>query len=216
MSLLSHLFKTQKDICDKLQVLSTVLIPIVIGVASYPIQKSIAEQSVRVQKSIAQQSLAKDYVGFAITILERPEQEGNSDLREWATKLLVHHAPSILLPIRPGPGNLVRIYDLQDARQIATFDAGVGYDYPPRFRWSRDSSKLLISFNTPYGKVVAYDLAQSPSEGLTDPRHPSVGKLLGEYRTKAGEKIDSFSFSEDERSVVIKTTDGTTEVWQLP
>jgi hypothetical protein len=92
--------KSQKDGWDRSDIISkwvsaiaAVAVPIVILVGSCQIQKSVAEQSVQVQKSIAQQSLAKDYVGFAISILERPEQEGNSDLREWATKLLVHHAP---------------------------------------------------------------------------------------------------------------------------
>jgi hypothetical protein len=257
--------KSQKDGWDRSDIISkwvsaiaAVAVPIVILVGSCQIQKSVAEQSVQVQKSIAQQSLAKDYVGFAISILERPEQEGNSDLREWATKLLVHHAPegdefnpkaqeqlkrleraqhgppqghfensfspdgkkaaSILLPIRPGPGgeyNFVTIYDLQEERRIASFDAGIGYD-SPQFVWSKDSSKLLISFNSPYGKVVAYDLA-GPTYQERGAPYPSVGKLLGEYRTKASkEKIDSLSFSEDGRSVIIKTTDGTTEVWQLP
>jgi hypothetical protein len=77
MLLLSHLFKTQKDIWDILQVISAALIPVAIGLASYWIQKSIAKQSV-----------AKDYVGIAATILQGPKQEGADDLREWARKLL--------------------------------------------------------------------------------------------------------------------------------
>src|SRR6267378_2713383 len=77
--MLSHLFKTQKDIWDILQVL---LIPTAIGFGSVWIQKSIAKESV-----------AKDYVEIATTILERPKQEGDDALRKWATNLLVHHAP---------------------------------------------------------------------------------------------------------------------------
>jgi hypothetical protein len=85
--LLSHLFKTQKDIWDILQVISAVLIPLAIGLASYWIQKSISKQSV-----------AKDYVAIATTILERPKQEGDDALREWATKLLVRYSPEPFSP----------------------------------------------------------------------------------------------------------------------
>jgi WD40 repeat protein len=127
-------------------------------------------------------------------------------------------AASIQLPIPYSPGgeyNFVTIYDLQEEVPIATFDAGVGYN-DPKFVWSKDSSKLLISFNSPYGRVVVYDLS-GPSHQEERAPYPTVGKLVGEYRIKASkEKIDSLSFGEDGRSVSIKLTDGQTEVWQLP
>ena len=86
----------------------------------------------------------------------------------------------------------------------------------PRFVWSRDSLKLAVSFNSPCGKVVVYDLSGPPYQPQGAP-YPHVGKSLGEYRTKDSKaKIDSFSFSEDGRSVSIKMTDGQTEVWELP
>ena len=100
MSLLSHLFKTQKDFFDILQIGATVLIPIVIGVATYRIQKSIAKQSVGVQRSIAEQSVAKDYVQMAVSILEKPKDEGQNALREWAVDLLNLESKSIL-PFTP-------------------------------------------------------------------------------------------------------------------
>ena len=258
--------KSQKDRWDKADIvakwvsaLGAVCIPLVIWFGSCQIQRSVSEQSAQIQKSIAEQSLAKDYVGFAITVLEKQKQEGDdNDLREWATNLLVHHAPkgdefnrkareqlkrleraqhgpplgrlensfsldgkkaaSIQLPMPYTPGgdyNFVTIYDLQEEIPIASFDAGVGFG-DPKFVWSKDSSKLLISFNSPYGKVVVYDLS-GPSHQEERSPYPTVGKLLGEYRIKASkENIDSLSFSEDGRSVSIKLTDGQTEVWQLP
>ncbi|MBV9274823.1 MAG: hypothetical protein JO333_13070 [Verrucomicrobia bacterium] len=67
--------KSQKDGWDRSDIVakwvSAVGTPLVIGVGSWLIQKSISEQSAQIQKSIAEQSLAKDYVGFAINIVDR-------------------------------------------------------------------------------------------------------------------------------------------------
>jgi hypothetical protein len=59
-----------------------VVIPIAIGVATSQIQKSISDQSV-----------AKDYVGIAITILERPKGEQETNLSQWAVELLNQYSP---------------------------------------------------------------------------------------------------------------------------
>ena len=98
MLILGHLVKTQKDIWDILQVISALLIPIVIGVATYRIQKSIAKQSARVQKSVAEQSVAKDYVGMAVSILEKPNDDERSALRDWAVELLNEKSPLKFTP----------------------------------------------------------------------------------------------------------------------
>ena len=200
--------------------------------------------------------MAKDYVGFAISILERPEQEGNIDLRQWARKLLVRYSPEpfspkaqeqleseglvgisqigpgeyavrsfspdgkkvaliTLIHNKAGPVNFVRIYDLQTERQIAVFDAGEGSG-SPKFAWSPDSTKLIFAWTDFSRRAVAFDLTLPPPAG-GNPFHPLVGNVLGEYRTKPTSGfIDSISFSEDGRSVNIKTTDGKTQVWQLP
>src|SRR5258707_13529752 len=86
--------KSQKDNWDKADTLSkwisavaAVVIPIVIGVATSRIQKSISDQSV-----------AKDYVGIATTILERPKGEQETNLRQWAVDLLNQYSTIKLSP----------------------------------------------------------------------------------------------------------------------
>lgn len=79
--------KSQKDIWDKAQILFAALIPVVIGFGSYFIQQSITKESV-----------AKDYVGIATTILERPKGEEETDLREWAVNLLDQYSPIKFTP----------------------------------------------------------------------------------------------------------------------
>lgn len=81
--LLTHLFKTQKDIWDMIQVGSAVLVPIVIGVGSCQIQESI---------------LKKDYVGIAVSILEKPKDDEHNALRDWAVNLLVRYSPEPFSP----------------------------------------------------------------------------------------------------------------------
>jgi len=65
---------------------------------STELQESLARQSAELQRATTQQSVAKDYVGIAATILERPKQEGADDLREWASKLLVRYSPEPFSP----------------------------------------------------------------------------------------------------------------------
>ena len=76
-----------------LQAVSAILVPIVVAVAGLIIQESIAKQSAQIQKSAAEQSVAKDYVGIATTILERPKAEGYDALRDWAVDLLKKNTP---------------------------------------------------------------------------------------------------------------------------
>ena len=227
------------------------LIPIAIGFGSYWIHQSISKES-----------LAKDYVGIAVSILEKPNDKEHDALRDWAVDLLTKESKPILelklqqqeelrssgfgseelARIEGGLGpdeyferslspdgkkaallrmahhkayafNIVRVYDLQTEREIAAFDAGEGTG--PKFAWSGDSTKLLVGWTYP-SRVVAFDLAQPPPVG-GDPRHPSVGNLVGEYRTKSTSgEIGSLSFSQNGRSIIINTTDGKSEVWQLP
>jgi hypothetical protein len=238
----------QKDGWDKAQVVIAALIPIAIGVGSYWIQESISKESV-----------AKDYVGIAITILERPKQEEDNDLREWARKMLVRYSPEPFSPkaqeqlefggiglgqgiIHPNAllgspngkkvvmtttfsfldalanstgmlrdlhghvllGLIAEVYDLQTGKMISQFEACPDLYNDPRSFGRQTSSKLLIgwSYNGDF-YVSLFEVAQ--------------GKQLGSYPIKShGGEIQSAEFSEDGRSVNIKTADGKTEVWQLP
>jgi hypothetical protein len=60
---------------------------------STELQESLARQSDELQRATTQQSIAKDYVGIAVSILEKPEDEGYSDLRDWAVDLLRSNSP---------------------------------------------------------------------------------------------------------------------------
>ena len=104
---------------------AAVLIPIVIAVASWQIQASISGQAV-----------AKDYVGFAISIIEKPKQEGDEYLREWATKLLVRYSPELFSP------------QAQDQLQHGIFaDLSGGGTFGP-FAASPDQTKEAVTRTT--------------------------------------------------------------------
>ena len=87
-----HSSKSQKGGWDKaqvvfaaLQVVFAALIPIAIWVGSSWIQHSISEES-----------LAKDYVGIAVSILEKPNDKEHDALRDWAVDLLTKESKPIL------------------------------------------------------------------------------------------------------------------------
>jgi hypothetical protein len=232
MLLLGHLFKSQKDIWDIVQVVSAMSIPIVIGFGSYWIQKSIAKESV-----------AKDYVGIATTILEKPKQEGADDLREWARKLLVRYSPEPFSPqaqeqlqnrglsqyspprsrspdgtkeaiTRQSPGGYwyVSVIDPRTGRETGL---GLGPAGWSRLVWSPDGSKLLVCWENE-GRVAGFNFPKETDITGAIPQH----KPLGEYQALAPDSrpigIKSLNFSEDGRSIIMELADGEYKVWQLP
>lgn len=119
--------KAKKDAWDKAQIVATAFIPVVIGFGSYFIQQSITKESV-----------ASVYVGIATTILERPRQEGDSDLQEWARKLLVRYSPE---PFSPKAQEQLESGGLRQLKPGEGLNPGVGWG--PYFG-SPDGKKTAI------------------------------------------------------------------------
>jgi hypothetical protein len=166
------------------------------------------ETEIPIPKLAQEQLESKDLVGIGQLVPnEYLVRSFSPDGKKVASITLFHY--------KSGIRNIVSIYDLLAETEIASFDAGEGAG-TPQFAWSPDSTKLLFAWTDVSRRAVAFDLTLPPPAG-GNPFHPLVGNVLGEYRTKPTSGfIDSISFSEDGRSVNIKTTDGKTQVWQLP
>jgi WD40 repeat protein len=240
--------KSQKDIWDKFQVGAAIVTAIVSVIAAVVIPIVIGIASNRIQKSIAKQSVAKDYVGIAVSILERPKDEEHTALRDWAVDMLSSNSPkkftqqqldelksggltglslSSLLSGREslsaiflspdgkktalmktildrrGGRSVVEVYDFHTHERISYLNVAGTSLGSSSLVWSQDCSKLLVGRSyAGIGYVELFDVAQK--------------KLLREYQTKAPpSELEGLNFSEDGRSVIIKTTGGL-EVWQLP
>jgi hypothetical protein len=97
-----------EQITTLLQALSAILVPIVVAVAGFIIQQSIAKQTT-----------AKDYVSLAIDILKvDPKIQDlyvGNPLREWAVDVLTLDSP---VPISKAAQNQLRTYSGGDLRLI--------------------------------------------------------------------------------------------------
>ena len=216
------------DIWDKAQVLSTVLIAIVIGFGSYWIQQSISKESV-----------AKDYVGIATTVLERPKGEQDNDLREWAAKLLNQYSPIKFTPqqqeelksgglaLTSSGASLREFYESPDGKEeAAIFDIPDGRhvvevtDLPTgrmisQFEAGAGSGPSKLVWSQDESKLL-FGLSRSGT-GYLKLFDVARGKVLGEYHTQGpGGMIAGLNFSQDGQSVIITRTDGKSEVWQPP
>jgi hypothetical protein len=210
---------------------------------STELQESLARQSTELQRAMTQQSIGKDYVGIAVSILERPKDEEHNALRDWAVNLLVRYSPE---PFSPKAKEQLEYRGLTEYRQSAprslspdgtkeamTRQSPGGYWYLSVIApgTSRDISMVdvspagwsllvwskdgskLLVCWQNEGRVAAFDVPKEPSISGVVPR----SKLLGDYQTKGSSgRIESLSFSPDGRSVTINEADGKTEVWQLP
>ena len=74
-----------KDIWDKWKIVSTILIPVVLGVAGYFINSSIKEKEIKLK-----------YIEIAVGILQENPSEDKRGLRLWAIDILQKHA---LIPL---------------------------------------------------------------------------------------------------------------------
>jgi WD40 repeat protein len=228
--------KSQKDFWDKIQIVSGVAIPVVIGLGSYFIQQSITKESV-----------AKDYVGIATTILESQKGEKATNLREWAVSLLGQYSPIPLSPdskrelksggltglslsgLLSGRESFSAISSSPDGKQVALMktilDRGRSivevFDSQTFERIShfdvgtRQGSPSLVWFRDGSKLLVC---RSHSGIGYVSVFDVAQGKLLGEeHQTKGPDgEIENVSFSEDGLSINIKKADGKSEVWPPP
>jgi hypothetical protein len=77
--------KSQKDSWDKFKIISTILIPVVLGVAGYFINSSIKEKEIKLK-----------YIEIAVGILQNDPSEDKEGLRLWAIDIIQKQA---LIPL---------------------------------------------------------------------------------------------------------------------
>jgi hypothetical protein len=221
-----HASKSQKDIWYKADTIpkwisacAAVLIPVVIGIGSCSIQESISKQSLA-------------------NVIERPKQEGDDYLREWASKLLVRYSPEPFSPkaqeqlasgglanlIGGSLGSLFQSPDLSKAAITKTtpsgsfilvFDLHTGrelfqVDAGPGF--SPFTPTAWIAWSRDSSRLAA--LWQAPPYAVAI--DVATGKKLGSYKPKTPRGVIGIGFNPDGHSVFITDGENLSESWELP